>query len=188
MVKRPRGSAALVSPCWSPGIWPVFVDQSCNFLWFPLFSVAFRRLGQMNNTNTMIKNILLYPFLLYFFIIKWAHVLMSLFHHRPIFFPLFLYHCAALPIPSFPFFLSSHLHSFLLLSSAPPPSIPQFPLRCTHLCDHLLLTHSTSAAPQMRAERAKGRVWCRAQRTGFNEASLNEFTAFHWTAPSHVAD
>lgn len=193
MVKRPQGSAALVSPCWSPAIWPVFVDQSCNFLWYPLFSVAFRRLGQMNNTKTMIKNILLYPFMLYFFIIKWAHVLMSLFHHQLIFFPPFFVSLCCLTDTILSPFLSSFPHIFTpscwcLLHPHPLPSTPQFPLCCTHLCDHLLFTHSTSAAPQMRAERAKGRVWCRAQRTGFNEASLNEFTAFHWTAPSHVAD
>lgn len=40
-----------------------------------------------------------------------------------------------------------------------PYSVPPFPLCCAHLCDCLLLTHSTSASPQMRA---KGRVWCRA--------------------------
>lgn len=113
---------------------------------------------------------------------------------------LYWYH----PFPSFLPSVTSLLHSLLLnavfcISSSISPSvslssllspysIPLFPLRCTHLCDRLLLTHSTSASPQMRAERANGRVWCRAQRTGFNEASLNEFTAFHWTALSHVAD
>lgn len=101
-------------------------------------------------------------------------------------------------LPSLPFFLPFVIVVFCLSSpillmppsfpSFPPYSVPLFPLRCTHLCDRLLLTHSTSAALQMRAGRAKRRAWCGAQRTGFNEASLNEFTAFHWTALSHVAD
>lgn len=30
MVKRPRGSAALVPPCWSSAIWPALEDQSCS--------------------------------------------------------------------------------------------------------------------------------------------------------------
>lgn len=148
----------------------------------------------------------------YFFIIKWAHVLMSLFHPTNTFYNIALFFFVSLccftdtilsPLSFLPS-LTSLLHSLLLIAvfcvsssispsapslpSFPPYSIPLFPLRCTHLCDRLLLTHSTSASPQMRAERAKGREWCRAQRTGFNEASLNEFTAFHWTALSHVAD
>lgn len=36
-----------------------------------------------------------------------------------------------------------------------PAAVPYSPLRCAHLCDRLLLTHSTSAALQMRAG-AKG--------------------------------
>ena len=173
MVKRPRGSAALVSPCWRLGIWPLFGDQGCNFLRLPLFSVAFGRLGQMNKTKALFKIILLYahPFMLYFFIIKWAHVLMPLFHPTSTFcnfapFSFFL----SLLIPSFPLFPSfPHLGLPSLLLSAglcispsispsrpcfPPCSAPPFPLRCIHFCDRLLLTHSTSAAPQMRTGRA----------------------------------
>lgn len=36
--KETAGSA-LVSPCWRPGIWPAFEDQSCNFLCFCRFSL-----------------------------------------------------------------------------------------------------------------------------------------------------
>lgn len=169
MVKRPRGSAALVSPCWRPGIWPVFEDQSCNFLCFPLFSVAFGRLGQMNKTKAIFKIILLYahPFMPYFFIIKWAHVLMPLFHPTSTFAILlcyfFVWLCCfidtILSLLSFlPFFLllcfvylpPSLTHT---LPSFPPYSVPTFPLHCIHLCDRFLLTHRTSAAPQMRAGR-----------------------------------
>lgn len=181
MVKRPRGSAALVSPCWRPGIWPLFEHQSCNFLCLPLFSVAFERLGQMNKTKAIFKMILLcpHPFMPYFFIIKWAHVLVPLFHptstfcNVALFFFFSLYSRAALLI-TLPF----------LLSFLPSLPIPPIPPRCALSCDCLLLTHGTSAAPQMRA---KGRARCRTQGAGFNEASLNEFTAFHWAAPSHVA-
>lgn len=218
MVKRPRGSAALVSPCWRPGIWPVFEDQSCNFLCFLLFSVAFGRLGQMNKTKAIFKIILLYahPFVPYFFIIKWAHVLMPLFHPTSTFCNTALFFfcvCAALLIPSvfllsflssLPFFPSHLLLNAVLcispsvspsaslsLSSSPPYSVPPFPSAL-----HSFVWSPFSYPQHIRCPRnerresgrAKGRAWCRAQGIGFNEASLNEFTAFHWAALSHVAD
>lgn len=187
MVKRPRGLAVLVSPCWRPGIWPLFEDQSCNFL-FLLSLWRFRRLGLMNKTKTIFIITLLYahPFMPYFFIIKWAHVHTPLFHPNSTFTIIALFFsCKAVLVywyTPFASFLPS-LISLLAFLSAVLCS-----LRCCDLCDRLLLTHSTSAAPQMRAGRAKGRTWCRAQGAGFNEACLNEFTAFHWATLSHVMD
>lgn len=141
MVKRPRGSAVLVSPCWRPGIWPLFEDQSCNFLCLPLFSVASERLGQMNKTKAIFKMILLYahPFMSYFFLSSNEH--MSSFPRSippalcyiALFFP-----CVAALLPFFPSF--PHFPSFT------PHSVPPFPLPYTHLCERLLLTHSTSSA------------------------------------------
>lgn len=207
MVKRPRGSAALVSPCWRPGIWPVFEDQSCNFLCFPLFSVAFGRLGQMNKTKAIFKIILLYahPFMPYFFIIKWAHVLMPLFHPTSTFAILlcyfFVWLCCfidtILSLLSFlPFFL---LLCFVYLPPSLTHTLPSFPPYSVPSIPSALhsFVWSLSSYPQhircptnesRESGRAKGNAWCRAQGAGFNEASLNEFTAFHWAALSHVAD
>lgn len=60
-------------------------------------------------------------------------------------FPLFI---------SLMFLLLISLH--LVASPSPPPSFLPLPQRRTHLCDRLLLTHSTSAALQMRVERERG--------------------------------
>lgn len=171
MVKRPRGSAALVSPCWSPGIWPVFEDQSCNFLWFQLFSVAFRRLGQMNNTKTMIKNILLYPFMLYFFIIKWAHVLVSLFHHQQIsLFFFFLDHCAALPIPSSLLtFLPLLTSSLLLVAIFCTPPTP--PMRSSNSLSVALVCAITSFLPTAHPPLHK---WEQREQRGERDAGPRE--------------
>lgn len=164
MVKRPRGSAALVPPCWSSAIWPVFEDQSCNFLFSSVLH-GFGRLCQMNATKATFRMILSSLFMLHFFIIKWArHVLIP---YQYFYIPLILLCCLALLIPFISLF-SSPLCSYcwfpqialhLIASPFFPPSSSSFlplPQRGTHLCDRLLLTHSTSAALQMRVERARG--------------------------------
>lgn len=132
MVKRPRGSAALVPPCWSSAIWPEFEDQSCNFLFSSLLH-GFGRLWQMNVTKTTFRMILSSPFMLHFFVIKWAHVMFpcppSIFYIPPI-----LLCCLALLIPFISFF-SSSLYSCcwfpqiaLHLGASPffPPPPPAF--------------------------------------------------------------
>jgi len=112
---------------------------------------------------------------------------------------LFLNCCAALLKTTFPF-----LPSFLpfLLFFLPFFSLLCFPLLYSLQCSPIpFVLHSfvwsPSSYPQhircptnesRESGRAKGRAWCRALGTGFNEASLNEFTAFHWATRSHVAD
>lgn len=123
MVKRPRGSAVLVSPCWRPGIWPLFEDQSCNFLCLPLFSVASERLGQMNKTKAIFKMILLYahPFMPYFFLSSNEH--MSSFPRSiPPALSVILLYSFRVSLRSFPSFLP-FLTSLLLLPTAFPHSL-----------------------------------------------------------------
>lgn len=161
MVKRPRGSAALAPPCWSSAIWPVFEDQSCNFLSAVFFCSAWLwKIVSDECYRSHIQNGSFVPFyatFLYNQMRTW-HVL-SIFIfllyysgfadtiHFPLFIPLmFLLLISSNSPPS---------HCFFILSP-PPPSFLPLPQRRTHLCDHLLLTHSTSAALQMRVERASG--------------------------------
>lgn len=154
-------------PCFTmletlAGVWETKLSFSLHLL-----SMAFGILGQMNKTKAMFKIILVYahPFMPYFFIIKWAHVLMPLFYPTSTLciIALFFFWIAVLLYwkQPFPFFLPSFLsccsffpssHCFVSPSFT-PYSVPPFPLYCTHLCDRLFLTHSTSAAPQMRAGR-----------------------------------
>lgn len=215
MVKRPRGSAALVSPCWRPGIWPVFEDQSCNFLCFPLFSVAFGRLGQMNKTKAIFKIILCMLILLCLISLSSnEHMSSCPCSIPPALSELLLFSfCIAVllywyhPLPSFLPYLTSLLPSLLLtalLCISPSISPSAFlssllsPLQRSPIPSALhSFVWSPSSYPQhircprnesRESGRAKGRAWCRAQGIGFNEASLNEFTAFHWAALSHVAD
>lgn len=187
MVKRPRGSAALAPPCWSSAIWPVFEDQSCNFLFSSVLH-GFGRLCQMNATEATFRMVLSSPFMLHFFIIKWE--LCSVFLY-------FSYITLALLIPFISLFSSPlcsccwfpqiALHLIASSFSPPPPAFfrsPSVVLICVITC-FLPTAHPLPCKWEWR-ERV-GRARCRTRRTGFNEAALNEFTACHWTAPSRVA-
>lgn len=142
MVKRPQGSAALVSPCWRPGIWPLFEHQSCNFLCLPLFFVAFGRLGQMNKTKTIFKMIFLclsfHALFLYHQMSTCPHALVPSQQHFSLLVCILatvLYWCTPFPfllsfLPSLPFSSSpqcsltpSALHSFVRLASSYPQHI-----------------------------------------------------------------
>ena len=91
---------------------------------FSVFLFSLGLLGQMNKTKAIFIMIVLYahPFILYFFIIKGAHVLMPLFHpistfYIALFFSFFFFlcSCVALLVHS-----SSHFFSSLQHSSVPP--------------------------------------------------------------------
>ena len=212
MVRRPRGSAALVSPCWRPGIWPVFEDQSCNFLF----------LCSLWLLEDWVRWIKQKPYSKLFFYMLILSCLISLSSNEhmsswPCSMPpalsvillcsFFVLLCCFIDtILSFlPF--TSLLPSILLtavLSISPTisPSLPLFPpflptafphsLCVALICVIAFFLPTAHPLPhkweQGEAGEQRGRAWCRAQGTGFNEASLNEFTAFHWTTPSHVAD
>lgn len=213
MVKRPQGSTGLVSPCWRPGIRPVFKDQSCNFLFSTVLCDWVSWIKQKPYSE-----LFLYMLILLCFISLSSNEHMSscpcsipppLFCNIALF---FFCASASLLIPSFPLFPSFphfpfSLHLLLLCSvylppSFPlPPSLPSFPLPTAFPPLSPSALHSFVWSPSSYSQhircptnesresgRAKGRAWCRAQGTRFNEASLNEFTAFHWAAPSHVAD
>lgn len=180
MVKRLCGLAVFVSPCGSPGIWPVLRTKAA------IFSVFYCSLWLLEDWVTLIIQ---KPYSKLFFYISLCFISLSSNERMsscPCSIPpvlsiicsflfwinVLLYSCHTFRsfLPShtslFPFTACCILYIFLHLSlylrlfpTSSPYSVPLFPLRCTHLCDRLLLTHSTSASPQMRA---KGRVWCRA--------------------------
>lgn len=116
MVKRPRGSAALVSPCWRPGIWPVFEAKAV------IFSVFLCSPWLLEDWVRWIKQ-KPYSKLFFYMLILLCLISLSSNEHMsscPFSIPpalswillcSFLYCCAALLIPSFPFF----------------PSFPHFP-------------------------------------------------------------
>lgn len=161
MVKRPRGSAVLVSPCWRPGIWPLFEDQSCNFLCLPLFSAASERLGQMNKTKAIFKMILLYahPFMPYFFYHQMSTCPHSLdpCHQRFLLYCSILSVCSCAPsllsfLSSLPFFYSpqhspipSALHSFVWT----PSSYPQ------HILCHINESRESKGESMMQGPRSR---------------------------------
>lgn len=126
MVKRPQGSAALVSPCWRLGIWPRFKDQSCNF---PLSFVAFGKVDQMNKTKAIFRIILfLYSSFFYHCVfMPVIHCTNTFCSTAPFLFALLLMP----PVPLFPVF-SRFLPFFfcpvLHLSSSSPYSVSLFPL------------------------------------------------------------
>lgn len=167
MVKRPRGSAALVPPCWSSAIWPVFEDQSCNFLFSSVFfcSAWLWKIVSDECYKSHIQNDSFIPFYATFL---YNQMSTSCSHPLPVFlyssyitllsgftdtihFPLFIPLMFLLLISS----NSPPSHCFSILSPSSSSFLP-LPQRGTHLCDRLLLTHSTSAALQMRVERARG--------------------------------
>lgn len=176
-------------------------------LWFSLhlLSMAFGRLGQMNKTKAMFKIILV----LYMLILLCLISLSSNEHMSscPCSIPQALY--VLLPCSFFEL-LCCFIENNLSLSSFLPFLLfflPFFSLLCFPLLYSLqrspipFVLHSfvwsPSSYPQhircptnesRESGRAKGRAWCRALGTGFNEASLNEFTAFHWATRSHVVD
>lgn len=159
----------------------------------PLVFVAFEGLGQMNNTKDVFKNDSFISFLCFISLSSKRHMSLCPCCVPPalcvVVLCSFMYPCCLTDahcsppsfLPSLPHFSPSSVlllfSVFLSFSSFPPShlplssllpqpaAVPYSPLRCTHLCDRLLLTHSTSAALQMRAGRAKGQVPCRAKRT-----------------------
>lgn len=136
----------------------------------------------MNKTKAIFIMIVLYahPFIPYFFIIKGAHVLMPLFHPISTFYIIALFFSCIVTL----LYWYARFFSPLLLPTAFLHS-----LGVSLIC--VIASFSPTAHPlphkweqgEQREEHDAG-----PRGAGFNEASLNEFTAFHWAAPSHATD